>query len=97
MAFAPYHNGNRGARAALAGAFNVAYHNTRFEFTVRDDADRATFAADFPHRIFVGPTGDETRVARVLKTVAYVVTDEAADGSPVVEKWSIKAHAEYAA
>lgn len=52
-----------------------------------------SFAPDFPHIVYVG-TG-ETRLAKVLKTVAYVVIDEAADGSPVVEKWSLRSHRAY--
>jgi hypothetical protein len=32
----------------------------------------------------------------VGKTVAYVVIDEAADGSPVVEKWKLRGHRVFA-
>ena len=53
-----------------------------------------TFAPDFPHMLYVG--AGEARLARVLKTVAYVVIDEAADGSPVIEKWPIRGHDQYA-
>jgi hypothetical protein len=35
------------------------------------------------------------RYALVKKTVVYIVTDEADDGQPVVQKWSIKAHRIY--
>lgn len=44
----------------------------------------------FPQLVYVGPLGDETRMARVLKTVAYVIVDETDDGKLVVEKWPIK-------
>lgn len=44
----------------------------------------------FPQQVYVGPQGTETRYARVLKTVAYVVVDETDDGKLVVEKWPIK-------
>jgi hypothetical protein len=44
----------------------------------------------FPQEVYVGPEGKETRYARVLKTVAYVVVDETDDGKLVVEKWPIK-------
>lgn len=44
----------------------------------------------FPQLIYVGPQGNETRYARVLKTVAYVVVNETDDGKLVVEKWPIK-------
>lgn len=52
-----------------------------------------TFAPDFPHIVYVG--NGETRLAKVLKTVAYVVVDEAADGSPVIEKWPLRSHRPY--
>lgn len=40
--------------------------------------------------------GDGTfRYAKVLRTIAYVVVDEAADGSPVTERWEICKHKEY--
>jgi hypothetical protein len=52
-------------------------------------SDRLSFGNEYPHEIYVGFNG-ETRFANVRKTVAYVVVDEAADGSPVVEKWEIK-------
>jgi hypothetical protein len=62
-----------------------------FEYTINTDGDPA-----YPHRIFVGPNGEETRMARVLKTVAYIVTDEKADEFGrtyfVEEKWQIKKH-----
>lgn len=32
------------------------------------------------------------RYGRVLKTIAYVCIDEAADGTPVLEKWKINRH-----
>lgn len=89
MAFAPYYNDNRGDRAAVQGAFRLPETNKNFEFIERNACDLPTFAPDFPHRVFVGAAGTDTRCARVLKTVAYVVVDEAADGSPVVEKWAI--------
>jgi len=34
--------------------------------------------------------GEVFRFGRILKTVAYVAIDEAADGSPVLEKWQIR-------
>lgn len=52
------------------------------------------FAPEMPHIIYVGP-GQEPRLAKVLKTVAYVVTDESADGTPVIEKWKLHRHDTY--
>jgi hypothetical protein len=49
----------------------------------------------FPHLIFVGPRGEETRRALVMKTCAHVVTDETEFGF-TVEKWDIKKHRKYA-
>lgn len=48
----------------------------------------------FPHLIFVGPFGQETRRALVMKTCIHVVTDET-DFGFVVEKWNIKQHRKY--
>jgi hypothetical protein len=39
---------------------------------------------------------DGVRFARVLKTVAYVCTDEDAAGKPVFQIWKIKKHSIYA-
>lgn len=43
----------------------------------------------YPHLVFVGPEGDQTRRALVKKCVAYVVVDETENGY-VIEKWNIK-------
>jgi hypothetical protein len=48
---------------------------------------------DFTHRIQVAhdPVGmSQWRSALILKTVAHVITDEADDGSLVVERWPVK-------
>jgi hypothetical protein len=48
----------------------------------------------FPHLVFVGPHGEETRQALVKGSVVHVVTDET-DFGFVVEKWNIKNHRKY--
>ena len=58
------------------------------------------FAPEFPHVIYVSGRGKwaescETRLAKVLKTVAYIVVNEDENGEPIVEKWYIKNHKEY--
>jgi len=94
MAFAPYANNARGINApAILGGFTERDHGNLFEYTSNPGCSFAS-RSEFPHRIFVKTDG-ETRFGRVLKTVAYVVIDETADGLPVVEKWSIKGHREY--
>lgn len=45
----------------------------------------------FLYEIDVADVGAvNTRLAKILKTVAYVITDEDAFGTPVIEKWNIK-------
>jgi hypothetical protein len=45
---------------------------------------------EYPYEVFVGPNAESTRLARISKTVAYVVVDEDECGNPVEEKWRIK-------
>jgi hypothetical protein len=71
------------------GAFIEKDHGNLFEYDLH-----GTFAG-YPHRVWVSenPVNDSGwRYALVKKTVVYIVTDEADDGQPVVQKWSIKAH-----
>lgn len=96
MAYAPHSNDLVSADNDLPlilGQFDEASHGTRFEFAQRRDAQRDTLWPEFPHIIFVGYSGK--RYAKVGKTVAHIVIDEAADGSPVVEKWSIRNRRDY--
>ena len=107
MAYAPHHNGEIynvdgvPCKPRLIASFVEKDHGHLFEV-----ADRAGFHPHrdmpgpwsleaLPHYVYVG--NGEERMARVLKTVAYVAVDEDADGNPVIEKWSIKQHREYAA
>jgi hypothetical protein len=60
--------------------------------------DHAASVSGYPHRVWVSenPVNDSGwRYALVKKTVAYIVTDEADDGQPIVQKWSIKGHQIY--
>jgi len=67
-----------------------------FEYSHNDE----TVMEDFPHKVWVG--GADVcgmrgwRYANVKKTVAYIVTDEDDFGQPVVQKWNITKHKEYA-
>lgn len=77
----------------------MAYtHNTANagEFQERDFGKWFTYRTNsrldinaMPHEIDVG---DGLRFGEVKKTVAYISVDENADGSPVVEKWALRAH-----
>ena len=76
------------------GAFIEKDHGNLFEYDLHGED---TFAG-YTHRVWVSenPVNDSGwRYALVKKTVVYIVTDEADDGQPVVQKWSIKAHRIY--
>lgn len=75
----------------VLGGFRHKETDNFFEYSERRWLD-ASFAPDMPHVVYVG-FGD-TRLAHVLKTVAYVVVDED-DNGPVIEKWAIKQHGIY--
>jgi len=77
------------SKPLVLGSFKETEHDNLFEFAERRHPDDS-FHPDMPHIIYVGPLGSETRLAKVLKTVAYVVTDE-----DVIEKWVIKGHKVY--
>lgn len=98
MAHAPHTNDDfaNGADVPLIlGGFREAEIGHWFDYAVRPD-DGVDFAPDAPHVIYVGgQIGDRTRYARVLKTVAYVVTDEDEAGQPVWQKWQLRDHRNY--
>jgi hypothetical protein len=70
----------------VLGQFDVQ-DGAWFEYSDRPAGDRDGAWSDYPHRVF---TCDGDRAARIMKTVAYVVIGEMADGSPVVEKWNLR-------
>jgi len=91
MGFAPYTNDRLPAdECPVVGGFREKEFGHFFHFT---DAVNSPFDG-FNHVIFVGDD-NHRRFAKVLKTVAYVVTDIDDDGEPVVQKWEIKDHKEY--
>ena len=49
----------------------------------------------FPHLVFVGPFGEQSRRAIVMKTCVHIVTDETEEGF-TVHKWNISNHRKYA-
>jgi len=78
-------------KAEVVGSFQEKEYGHLFEYIVNTDGD-----PEYPYRVFVGPNGEETRMAKILKTVAYIVTDERVDEFGrtyyVEEKWQIKRH-----
>lgn len=97
MAHAPHTNDDVAAQARagliptpcpkVLGGFREADHGHWFEYAERrwpcDDIEPA-----LPHIVYVG--NGETRLAKVLKTVAFVLVDEGQ-----IERWHIKAHRIY--
>lgn len=87
MAYAPLEAVYDGT---ILGRFTEKELGNVFEYT----QNTQTPFSEYPFVVWCGP-GPEGRYAKILKTVVYIVTDEAADGSPVVEKWFIKNHKRY--
>jgi hypothetical protein len=58
-------------------------------FTYRESQNDWGLALGYPHEVF---TGHYWIPAKVLKTVAHIVVDEAEFNTAVVEKWDIKQH-----
>ncbi len=78
----------------IYGYFIEKEFGHQFEYTANTDGD-----PEYPYRVYVGPNGEETRMAKILKTVAYIVTDERVDEFGrtyyVEEKWQITRHRNY--
>lgn len=94
MSYAPYETSN------VLGSFIEKDYGKTFEYIENPEivfhvsAHGGKFTR-FPHLVFVGPHGEETRQALVKGTVVHIVTDETEFGF-VVEKWQIKKHRKYA-
>jgi hypothetical protein len=96
MSFAPSTTYFDVGDGTIRGSFVEKSVGNFFEFSLNTEEN--TFGEDYPHKVWVSsnPVNDSGwRYARVLKTVAYVVVDEDAEGNPVVEKWDIKEHNSY--
>lgn len=94
MSYAPYNQMNN-----VTGSFVEKEFGKTFEYRTNPEmvlSPRAHGGKNevFPHLIFVGPHGEETRQALVLGTCAHVIVDET-DFGWVVEKWEIKKHRKY--
>ena len=75
---------------AVTGQFIEYTYNHVFEYRPVDE-DSWGLRNGFPYEIAIGDLGD-TRYAKVLKTVVYVVIDQDENGDPIVDKWKIKKH-----
>ena len=99
MTYAPYKAVTEEAKdrrsinqGPVLGCFDNSETGAVFEYAARNAFD-GDWAADHPHVIFM--VDGSIRHATIKKTVAYVVTDEAADGTPIAERWAIKRHRKY--
>jgi hypothetical protein len=84
---------------SISGSFVERDHGKTFEYIDNSELVLHVLAhggklTRFPHLIFVGPRGEETRQAFVKGSVAHVVTNETEFGF-VTEKWNIKNHRRY--
>lgn len=96
MAYAPL---NRIINGKVLGAFVEKDYGKNFEYIENPELILRPLAhggknVRFPHLIFVGPNGTETRDAIVKGTCVHIVTDETEDGY-VIEKWTIAKHRRY--
>lgn len=71
------------------GTFQEKDTGNWFSYSARTCSNDFATMVEYPHLVDVL---DGVRFARVLKTVAYIIVDETADGEPVVEKWNIKGY-----
>jgi len=90
MAFAPDSVSFDRGDGSVRGQFREKDFGLLFEFS---RASETPFGKEYDMLVWVGH--DMYRYAKVLKTVAYIVVDEDADGNSVIEKWQIKNHREY--
>lgn len=93
MAYAPDYN------RPLLGSFTEKDYGKVFDYIENPEFVLHTPAhggknIHFPHLIFVGPRGEETRMALVKGSVVHVVTDETDQGF-TIQKWNIKQHRKY--
>lgn len=90
MAYAPVkaHDERR-----IAGYFRHAETKKEFEYSKPLPDDKVVFTG-FDRQVWVGPL-QETRWAKVLETVAYIVVDEDENGWPVTERWPLSKHRHY--
>lgn len=76
-----------------AGEFQ--HGDTKKWFTYKNADHPWAEKHNLPHQIAVGPNAEETRFAHVKGTVAHVAVDENPDGTPKLEKWTIKNHSKH--
>lgn len=86
MSFAP----NSIDQSVVIGSFQEKTYSRHFEY-IKAGFPLSEGDMVFDMLIFVGPNGNETRHAKILKTVAYVIVEENEDGY-IIKKWQIRNH-----
>jgi len=89
--------------SSIIGSFNLKDSGELFEYSEAKEEDWVAYADyglkdQYVHRVWVTRPWHMDRgfrMAKVLKTVAYILLDEDRDGNPVIEKWEIKKHNVY--
>lgn len=76
----------------MSGEFQERDYKQYFQYCPADPTDNPPWP-EYIQKIWIQP--DYFLWGKVLKTVAYVCSDENADGSPYVDKWYIQKHYEY--
>ena len=88
---------------SIIGSFYLKGTENFFEYSEAKEEDWGTYADyglrnEYVHRVWVTSPWKMDRgfrMAKVLKTVAYILLDEDEYGEPVIEKWKIKKHNVY--
>jgi len=93
MAFAPETVMFGIGDGSILGQFTEVEYGNVFEYS---EAFEFPFGKEYNSYVYVGPgMKPERRYAKVLKTRAYVVVGEYANGAPMIEKWVIRNHKVY--
>jgi hypothetical protein len=79
-------------KAKPVGEFREMNFKNHFHYTNAEEGEFIPWP-EYPQKLWVQP--DSFLWCKVKKTVAHVVSDEAADGSPVVDKWYFTNHYQY--
>ena len=80
--------------SSIIGQFREKEFGHLFEYSANPNYGiDAEWDTEWPHIIWVGH--GEQRSGRVVKTVAYVITDIHPDGDLMVNNWAIKGHRIY--
>lgn len=78
-----------------SGSFVEVDHGNYFNFVKLAEPFYDDLRNRFDYKIYVGPNGEETRFANIVKTRAYVAIDEDAFGGFITETWKIRSRRDH--